>query len=536
MRMKMCGIRLAWLCFGTAVHGAVQPNELFSDYAVLQQGMNVPVWGTAASGEEITVAFAGQKKSAKTGADGKWMVRLDAMPANAEPRLLTISSVGKSIAVSNVLVGEVWFGSGQSNMQQGSGGYEKGDAVLAKMIADAPYAALRLRTGKKWQVASPAAIRGFSALMFSFGQSLQHELNVPVGLIVSAVGGTPSGLWVSQEAFDGDSACKKAIANNASTHDYPVALQKYETDLENWNKADAAAKAKGEKGARGAPPTKPLRSGEFGHCVYYDGPPGTERIGALYEFHVRDKAPYAIRGVLWDQGESGTGIEGVDQYTLMGALIRDWRKDWGQGDFPFIHIQKPNGGGPAWDTNDPVTARAEAFTNLPPQVPVAFPGRDLHIRIANYSNAFIVTTSDLRRDPAPHPANKSGYGARACRVALGAVYGKGVEYEGPLYQSYEIKGRQAIIRFTHVGHGLAFKGGDKLQGFAIAGADKKFVWGDAVIEGDTVVVSSDKVPKPVAVRYAYANSHRWANLFNKDGLPALEFHTDEVPAEPMGGL
>ena len=154
----------------------------------------------------------------------------------------------------------------------------------------------------------------------------------------------------------------------------------------------------------------------------------------------------------------------------------------------------------------------------------------MHIRISSYSNAFLVTSSDL--GGGLHPVSKSGYGARACRVALGAVYGKRVEYSGPVFKSFEIKNGKVVVHFTHVGQGLDFRHGKRLQGFAIAGEDKNFIWGDAAIEEDTVVVSSAKVAKPVAVRYACADSHPWANLFNKDGLPALPFHTDDVPSGP----
>jgi sialate O-acetylesterase len=226
--------------------------------------------------------------------------------------------------------------------------------------------------------------------------------------------------------------------------------------------------------------------------------------------------------VIWDQGESGTAIEGLDQYTLMGALIKGWRKEWAQ-DFAFLYVQKPSGGGCALDPADPVTSKAEKFTNLPGGVPGDGEYREAHIRIMTYPNTFMVTSSDL--GPGVHPTNKSGYGARGARVALGAVYGKGVEIYGPVYKLHKIDGGKVVISYEHVGKGLAVNG--KLQGFAIAGDDGKFVWAEAVIGGDTVVASSDKVAKPVSVRYAWAGNHTWANLFNKDGLPAIPFRTDK---------
>jgi sialate O-acetylesterase len=249
------------------------------------------------------------------------------------------------------------------------------------------------------------------------------------------------------------------------------------------------------------------------------------KIGNLYDAHIKQFTPYTIRGVVWDQGESGTAIQAVDQYTLMGALIRGWRLVWGQGEFPFNFIQKPSGGGCAWDAADPVTAQAEKFSKLPPAVPPLAAGlyRENHIRIMTYPNTGMAITSDL--GSGIHPINKSGYGTRASRVALGLTYGKKVEYYGPVYKDHKVDGNRIRLTFTH-GDGLTFKHGDQLQGFALAGADKNFVWADAVIEGGAVVVSSPKIAAPLAARYAWSQTHPWANLFNAAGLPAVAFRTD----------
>jgi sialate O-acetylesterase len=206
-------------------------------------------------------------------------------------------------------------------------------------------------------------------------------------------------------------------------------------------------------------------------------------------------------------------------------LIRGWRKEWGQ-DFAFIYIQKPSGGGCAWDAADPVTQRGEKFSPLPAAVPGTADGLyvENHVRIMQYPQTAMATSSDL--GPGIHPLNKSGYGTRAARVALGMVYGRKVEIYGPVYQSHKVEGNKARVSFTHVGQGLAYRHGEKLQGFAVAGEDKAFHWADAVIDGDAVVVSSDKVAKPAAVRYGWGRTYTWANLFNKDGLPALPFRTD----------
>jgi len=503
--MLTCLCAIAFLVAPAALQAKIEVSPMFGDHMVLQRELSVPVWGTSDAGEEVTVKFAGQTKTTKADKDGKWRVSLDAMKANPKAQSMTVGEV----TFEDVLVGDVWIGSGQSNMAGGFGGYARRDTGLAKLGTAAPYPLIRLQRGDRpqWREATAKNIGGFSALLFAFGAPLQKELDVPVGLIVGAVGGTPSGRWLSPEAFEADEACQAAVKKYAAKHE--AAFKKHQEALEKWKAAAAAAKAAGKR-----PPRKPRV------------PPKPQARGDLYIRFIRPIIPYAIRGVLWDQGESGTQIAGVDQYTTMGALIRGWRKEWGQGDFPFLYIQKPSGGGCAWDKKgNPVTRLASDFTpKLPEPIRPGDGGfRKMHIRIMQHAKTFMVIASDL--GGGIHPSNKSGYGARACRVALGAVYGKDVEIYGPMYDSHKIEGATIRIAFKHVGKGLAFKGGDRLQGFAIAGADGVFNWAEAKIDGKTVVLSSNKVAKPTAVRYACANNCPWANLFNKDGLPAVAFQT-----------
>jgi sialate O-acetylesterase len=413
-----------------------------------------------------------------------------------------------------VLVGEVWVGSGQSNMQGNAGGYAKGDPVLARLVAGS-YPKIRLASARGgWREATPANTPGFSALLFSFGVRLHEKLDVPVGLILGAVGGTPSGPWLSEEAFKQDEALQALIKKLRANYHAEQAKKAFDESLAKWEKAAEQAKKDGTK-----PPMKPV-----GPIV-----PGEPRakIGSLYETHIRPCVPFGIRGVLWDQGEGGTAVAGVDQYTLMGALIRGWRAEWNQGDFPFLFVQKPSGGGTAWDLTDDVTNQASKFEALPAKPPASTDGldREVHIRIMKYPNTGIVTTTDL--GAGIHPSNKSAYGTRAARVALGMVYGGKEEYYGPVYDSHKVEGNSIRLSFSHVGKGLTFKHGEKLQGFMIAGEDKAFQWGEATIEGNHVVVKSTQVSKPVAVRYAWGRTHAWANLFNQEGLPALTFRTDE---------
>ncbi|QOV90729.1 sialate O-acetylesterase [Humisphaera borealis] len=488
------------------------PNVL-SDHMVLQADRKVPIWGAATAGEKVTVKFRDQQKEATAGNDGKWRVELDALKAGGAADEMTVSGTNK-LAIKNVLVGEVWVGSGQSNMAGAVGSYAKNDPVLAK-LAEATYPTIRILKGNgKWAEADPKSLPGFSAILFAFGVNLQKELNVPVGLMVGAVGGTPSGHWLSEDALRSDEAVKGQIAESAKTYDPAKQQKAYEVALARWEKDVEAAKA-----AKKNPPRKPEAP----------TPPGAVRggkegkAGHLYEAHIRPMMPHAIRGVLWDQGESGTAVAGVDQYVLMGALIKGWRKEWGQ-DFAFIYVQKPSGLGCAWDPTEPVTDKADKFEPLPAAVPADGAYRELHVRIMEHPNTYMAISSDL--GPMTHPTNKSGYGARSARVALGAVYGRKVEIYGPKYKSHTIDGGKIRISFDHIGQGLAFKHGDKLQGFAIAGADGKYVWADAVIDGDAVVVSSKTTAQPKSVTYALAARHTWANLFNKDGLPALPFKID----------
>jgi len=488
----------------------VQLPPVLSSHMVLQQGMPVPIWGTAAPGEQVTVKFRDQAKTGTADAQGRWLVKLDPLKAGG-PDTLTVAGAN-TLTLEDVLVGEVWLGSGQSNMAMGTGAFAKNDATLAKLAAETnPRLRLIRSRQKSWEVATPQSIPGFSALLFSFGVPLQQALDVPVGLLVGAAGGTPSGRWVREEDFKADAACQAAVAKYAAGG-YKTALEKYQQTLKEWEQSCAAARKEGQ-----AEPRKPRPPPLPGECA--------GNMGSLYAEHVKPFVPFAIRGVLWDQGESGTAVQGVDQYTVMGALIKGWRKAWGQGEFPFLHVQKPSGGGCAWDPQDPVTCRAEAFAPLPADLPLH---RSLHfenhLRLNQYPNTCMVMAGDL--GSGVHPVCKSGYGVRACRVALGAVYGKPVEYYGPVYASHQIADGKVRITFTHAGSGLAFKHGDHLQGFAVAGTNKNFHWADATMEDNTVVLACAKVPAPVAVRYAWSERRPWANLFNKDGLPAIPFRTD----------
>jgi len=502
----------------TAFAAPPQPASLFSDHMVLQRDANVPVWGTADAGSKVSVSFAGQTVTATSHRDGNWKVSLKPLKASSSPQTMKISSGGQTISVNNVLVGDVWIGSGQSNMAGRAASYAKNDETLAALVKQGAFPNIRLLDGgpkPTWKETTSETIPRASALLFPFGERLQRELDVPVGLILGAVGGTPSGYWIPSETFASSEKCKSSIAEFSRTFDPAKNQKMYEAKLAAWEKAAAKAKAEGKK-PRGRKPTPAVGPG--------DSLRGG-KIGGLFDRYIRSAAGYRIKGVLWDQGEARSGVQGVDQFVMMSELIRGWRELWGQGDFPFLFVQKPSGGGNAFSNKDPITRNGEAFSALPQATnPAIMSGeqRFLYVRLMRDNpNAFMVPASDL--GATIHPPNKWGYGNRAAEVALSEVYKTGVQAYGPMYRSHKIEGNKVIVSYDQIGQGLTVAHSDKLQGFAIAGKDGVWHWADATIDGETVVVSSDKVLAPTQIRYACAANRRWANLFNKDGLPATVF-------------
>ncbi len=273
---------------------------------VLQQDIKVPIWGMADPGETVTVSLAGQTKITKGAADGKWRVNLDPLQT-AEGLVLTVQG-SKKIEVKDVLVGEVWLGAGQSNMVGRINDYKGRDEGSKKALAAGPFPGLRLfnqETGR-WTEATPTTVGNFSALLFHFGAGLLSELKRPVGLMVGAVSGTPSGYWFTEDMYLADESAQAAVKEFAKTYDLNLALEKYDIQLADWKKKAEAARAAGQN--PGIEPDRPL-------------PPGGSKaeLGHLYKKHILPMVPYGIRGVLWDQGEGGTGITGLDQYHAMGA-------------------------------------------------------------------------------------------------------------------------------------------------------------------------------------------------------------------------
>jgi sialate O-acetylesterase len=469
-------------------------HALFSDGMVLQSDFASPVWGTVEPGEEIAVSIAGQKKTAKAGADGKWSVKLDPLKAGG-PHELTVAG-RTSITVRDVLVGEVWICSGQSNMEwtvnsSANPAEEKAAATFPKIrhflvpkkIAETP----QTDVVGTWKVCSPETVGGFTAVGYFFGRELHRKLDVPVGLIHTSWGGTAAEVWTSKRIFDTTDSLKPLMQN------YAKRLENYQKQLAAYKEATAKANAEGKPAPK--------------------APGGVMMPSCLYNGMIANILPYGIKGAIWYQGESNAS-RAKEYQTLFPAMIKNWREDWGQGDFPFGFVQLAN-----FKARKPQPADSDWAELREAQ--------SMTLSLPKTGMAVIIDIGDAADI---HPKNKQDVGRRLALWAQSQVYGKDVVYSGPLFESLKVEEGKLRVTFKHGGSGLTAKG-DKLTGFSIAGEDRRFVWADAQIDGKTVILSSDQVSKPVAVRYAWADNPE-CSLYNKEGLPASPFRSDDWPRKP----
>ena len=447
--------------FPTIAAGLKLP-AVFGDNMVLQQGQLVPLWGLAEKGAEVTVTLAGQSVSAKADEQGKWKVALAKLTTGG-PHDLTIKSGSESRTIKNILVGEVWVCSGQSNMEMGVGIAK--DAK--KEIEAANYPKIRLFTVEKknvpapaddckghWAECSPATLGkdgwgGFSASAYYFGRELHKQLNVPIGLIHTSWGGTPAELWTSAKALE------------------------------------AEPKLKGVRGS------------------------------GLYNGMIAPLIPFAVRGAIWYQGEANVG-RALQYQTLLPTMIKNWRTDWAQGDFPFyivqiapFHYNRPGKDGKIDPRNLERCAElweAQLLTHK------------------SVSNTGLVVTTDIGELKDIHPHNKQEVGRRLALWALAKTYGREVAFSGPIYKSSSVEGDKVRLAFDYA-DGIKSSDGKPLTFFTIAGEDQKFVPAEAKIDGSTVAVSAKEVAKPVAVRFGWREDAT-PNLVNAAGLPASPFRTD----------
>jgi sialate O-acetylesterase len=486
-----------------SVTNALTLASPFTDHAVLQRDLPVPVWGTGKPGTQVSVQFAGQEKSATVEKNGKWMVKLDPLAASAEGRSLIVKAQGSEAALTrqDILVGEVWICSGQSNMAFSLKGAIGGDAAIAAAgdkqlrlfnaqakAVDTPQETI----GGTWAVDAPESATSFSAVAYFFGKALRAKLGVPVGLIKSAVGGTVAEAWTPLTDLEANPALKPLLEQQKTrVADYAQSLEKHQAkEAELLKKhSEAVEKAK----AAGKPiPKKPQAP--------QDPAKNNNRPTGLYNGSIAPFVPYALRGAIWYQGESNSG-RGKEYQILFPAMINGWRKVWGQGDFPFLFVQiTPHNG------MSPEVREAQRLTTETTQL-----------------TAMAVTT-DIGHPSDIHPKDKRPIGERLALGARALAYGEDVEFSGPTYDSISVAGNKATLTFKHLGGGLIAKNGE-LKGFTIAGTDGKFVPAKAEIAGDTIIVSSDAVAAPSVVRYGWENVPD-VNLWNKAGLPASPFQTD----------
>jgi sialate O-acetylesterase len=487
-----------------ASFGEVRPNPLFSNNAVLQQQAEVPVWGTARDGESVTVEFQDQKATT-TAIDGKWMVRLSDLKAGG-PFTMTLKG-DNTVILENLLVGEVWLCGGQSNMEwalsKSDGGAEAiaGSAnPLLRMcrvphnVSLTPQAEVKLT----WVESGPASAKSFSAIPYWFGCRLQKELGVPVGIINNSFGGTTIQSWMPAETLRSGPWPQDRWTDLAlAKADYDIKLKAAGPLREKFEAEKAVALAR-----KLPPPTSPP-----GIPSEFKGPV------TLWNGEIAPLLPYRIRAVAWYQGEGNAYVNVATTYKdLLPAMIKDWRVGFQQPDLPFLIFQIARNR--KWQTDPNEKSGIAELQEI-----------QLKTALSTPFSALVVTTD--MGGPDVHYTNKLPIADRAVKSALSLAYGRDVRSSGPLLRTSEFKNGKALIRFSHTEGGLEARGGE-LAGFVIAGSDRKFVFADAKIEGDAVVVSSLQVPDPAAVRYGWADLPQ-LNLFNKDGFPASPFRTDDWP-------
>ena len=477
-RLAAAALLLILLTANSALAELKLPG-LFSDHAVLQADKEIPVWGWADAGQTVEVAIGSNRATATAAADGKWMAKLPKLPASAAPVELTIAAGSDKVTLHDILIGEVWLGSGQSNMTFTM--LKTSDAKPS--IADAHQPDIRLFTVPKvpatqpvanvdghWEICTPKTVAQFSAVLYHFGRDVHDQLKLPVGLIHSSWGGTPIQTWMPANAFAGGEA-------EIATHEQHI--------FNSFPRATAPAATR----AAHAVQLHPMR---------------------LFNGMINPVIPYAIRGVIWYQGENNVHQNDVARYAgMMTSMVKTWRQKWDQGDWPFLYVQiAPFGKYPP--TAGSLPEMWEQQTKALSMIP----------------NSGMAAISDLGDAGNIHPKNKREVGRRLSLIALAKTYHiKGIDCDPPLFESASRDGNSIRIRFTGADGGLSSRDGQPLDFFEIAGADGKFVPAMAKIEGGDVLVNSAEISAPAAVRFGWSATAA-PNLINKAGLPAVAFRAE----------
>lgn len=459
-------------CLPLAAAAGLELSPILADRMVLQAGTKAPIWGKADPGAKVTVSFRGKTAAAKADTAGAWRVELGPFERDTLETAgteLVITTSGETKNISDVLVGEVWLGAGQSNMHTPLNEYW-GD-LETKDLKEGRFPALRLRKmdqlheGENWGWWTATDWRNgtFSAQLFGFGIRLQHHFNCPVGLIEAGSNGSPSGPFLSKEGFLASATIAQMTKENPSLAAY------------------------------------------------------ADKVGWHWRRMIDPVVPFAVKGIYWDQGEGGTEMMEISQPVVMEAIVASWRKAWGRK-LPWIYVQKPSGGG---------CTLKDGAKDLPADVPGDDWSAGLRqegIRIGRLPGVSLLVTSDLSYGV--HPPIKSSYAERGYRIALANAYGEKVEWTGPTFAGLKRKGKAVEVSFTHVGTGLVTSAGRGVQGFAVAGADGKWSWCDARIAGDKVILTPPADVAVTRVKYATAWPLEWATLFNREGFPALAFNEE----------
>lgn len=511
--MKRLLTALPFVLLAPAAPAAVRLPAIFSDHMVLQSGVKAPVWGWADAGEKVTVSIAGQQASATAGADGKWMVRLKPVAETPTATTLTVKGTNE-IVINDVLVGDVWLCSGQSNMGWRVGQSNKADEEAKnashptlRMFTVGSGVALEPQADCKgsWAVCTPETVKEFSATAYFFGRDLQAARGMPLGLINSSVGGTPVESWTSLEVQQGKPELTPLFAQWAkeiAEHEDPASEVKRKEIEAKWKEAVAKAKAEGKPAPRKA-----------------EGP-GRPRLhnhhpGNLFNGKIAPLIPYALKGAIWYQGESNANPgERAALYEFMfNLMVTDWRARWGQGDFPFAWVQLPN-----------YMARKPDAVPADETWPVL---RNSQTRSLALPNTGMTVNMDIGEANDIHPKNKQDIGKRLSLWARARVHGENIPWHGPVRESVRLEGDRAVVNFKATG-GLKTTDGAAPKSFAIAGPDLVWKHADAKVEGDTVVLSHNELKSITAVRYAWANNPE-VNLTDATGLPTAPFRTDSAP-------
>jgi len=500
------------LALAPGLRAELKLPAIIGDHMVLQQKQANPIWGWDAPGTKVTVNFAGQSKPAEAGGDGRWTVKLDPVPANATPQTISIAGSSKR-EIQDVLVGEVWMCSGQSNMGFTLSNDWNGDIEAAasklpnlRLIKVPQVGTQKLQNDFKgeWKASTPDSAKSFSAVGFFFGRYIHEILGIPVGLIDNSWGGSAAEAWVRRETIENDPRFKTLMENTVK-RESDVQTEKAKADFEKattkWKEQVEELKAAGLKPGQQMPRAPQAPEAWL---------KGNQRPGNIFSGVVHPTLGYGIKGVVWYQGESNAS-RAYEYAALFPFMIEQWRKEWKQGDFPFYWVQLADFMAEKLEPGDSTWAEL----------------RESQTKTTKLPNSGQAVITDLGEGKDIHPKNKQDVAARLVRWALVKDYGMKFAYRSPEFKSMEIQGGKAVITFDCFGSFLRPFDVKEAVGFAICGEDK--VWHPAkgdVLGKDKVAVSSDKVAAPVAVRYAWSDNPV-CNLFSNEGLPVTPFRTDD---------